>query len=282
MQIIINADDFGRSTCINTAIIRAHREGVLTSTSLMVAGDSVEEAVALARETPTLTVGLHVVIAVGKAVLPPDRIPHLVDHQGRFPDDAFITGLRYILSQKVQRELALELEAQFERFASTGLPLSHVDGHIHMHIHPTVFKLLLPLAERYGARGFRLPRDDLWLALGYNRQRVGIKLIWAITFGLLCRNYPPRLKKHNLTFTHRMYGLMQTGQMQEAYVVKVLRQMKSPTAELYFHPSTQPGDEPMGPNPSDLATLLSPAVREVIQDRGLHLATYPTLMEAKK
>jgi hypothetical protein len=73
---------------------------------------------------------------------------------------------------------------------------------------------------------------------------------------------------------------MQTGQMQEAYVVRVLQQLDIPTAELYFHPSTQLGDEPLGPNPGDLATLLSPAVREVIQDRGLHLATYPTLVEA--
>jgi hypothetical protein len=149
-----------------------------------------------------------------------------------------------------------------------------------MHVHPTIFKLLLPLAERYGACGFRVPRDDIWLALGYNRQRVGIKLVWAIIFGLLCRNYPRRLKEHRLAITHRMYGLMQTGLMQEAYVVRVLQHLDIPTAELYFHPNTQPVDEPLGPNPGDLATLLSPAVREVIQDRGLHLATYPTLVEA--
>src|SRR3990172_9610287 len=127
MQIILNADDFGRSSAINRAVMLAHREGVLTSASLMVSGDAFEEAVALARAT-----------------------------------------------------LALEMNAQFERFAATGLPLSHVDGHLHMHLHPTVFRLLLPLAEKYGARGLRVTRDDLRLALRYDRGRVVTKVMWAI------------------------------------------------------------------------------------------------------
>jgi hypothetical protein len=70
---------------------------------------------------------------------------------------------------------------------------------------------------------------------------------------------------------------MQTGQIQEVYVINLLRRLRVPTAELYFHPSTEPGDEVLGPNPGDRATLLSPAVRQVIQERGLRLATYPTL-----
>jgi len=276
-KIILNADDFGRSAGINAAVMRAHREGVLTSASLMVAGEAAQEAVALAQETPTLAVGLHLVVNGGRATLPPGEIPHLVDTSGRFPDDAAQVGLRYFLSRTHQEELAQELAAQFERFAATGLPLSHVDGHFHMHVHPTVFKLLLPLAEQYGAAGLRLPRDDFWFALGYDRRHMGTKVGWAISFGLLCRWCLGRLWNHRLAVTHRVYGLMQTGQMQEAYVVKLLRCLEVPTAELYFHPSTEPGNEVLGPNPGDLATLLSPAVRQVIQERGLRLATYPTL-----
>ncbi len=277
--VILNADDFGRSASINAAVMRAHGEGVLTSASLMVAGDAVEEAVALARETPTLAVGLHLVVAGGRATLPSREIPHLVDGSGCFPNGSLQLGLRYFLSDTAQQELKRELTAQFDRFAATGLPLSHVDSHLHMHMHPTVFNLLLPLAEQYGAQGLRLPRDDLWLSLGYDRRRAGTKAAWATIFGLLSCWCLGRLQDYHLAVTHQVYGLMQSGYMQEVYVVKLLRHLKVPTAELYFHPATVAGGEDLGPNPGDLATLLSPTVRQVIQERDIRLATYPTLKE---
>lgn len=280
MHIIVNGDDFGRSVSINAAIMRAHREGVLTSASLMVTGEAAEEAVALAKETPTLAVGLHVVVADGRAALPAQEISHLVNTEGRFPRDAARAGLYYFLSRTAQEELARELAAQFARFAATGLPLSHVDGHLHMHVHPTVFGLLLPLAERYGAAGIRLPRDDLRLALAYDRRHLGAKIAWAVAFGLLGRWCLRRLRNRRLLVADRVYGLMQTGCMEEAYVVRVLRQLRAPIAELYFHPDTAPGGEVLGPNPGDLATLLSPAVRQVIRQRSLCLTTYPALKEA--
>jgi len=279
MQIILNADDFGRSASINAAVIRAHREGVLTSASLMVAGNAADEAVALARETPTLAVGLHLVVVAGRATLPAAQIPHLVNPDGHFPNDPVGLGLRYLASRTARQELAQEMQAQFERFAASGLPLSHVDSHLHMHVHPTVFDLLLPLAEQYGAHGLRLPRDDLGLALAYDRRQAGLKIAWAATFGLLCRRYPRRLRARGLKVTQRVYGLMQTGRMQESYVVRLLHRLDVPTAEIYFHPATVFQGEPMGSNPGDLATLLSPAVEQAIQARGIRLVTYRTLRE---
>jgi len=276
-QIILNADDFGRSTNVNAAVMLAHRQGVLTSASLMVTGNAVEEAVALARQTPTLAVGLHLIVAAGRAALSPADIPHLVDSSGFFPDDPVQTGLRYAFSRTARQELAREMEAQFERFAATGLPLSHVDCHLHMHIHPVLFDLLLPLAGRYGARGLRLPRDELWPALRHDRSRVGTKIAWAFAFGLLGRRCLHRLRGHRLIVTDRVYGLMQTGRMGEKYVLRLLRNLHVPTAEIYFHPALEPEGEEFGPNPDDLACLLSPAVRQMIQERGLRLATYPAL-----
>ena len=74
-RLIVNADDFGRSASINQAVIRAHREGILTTTSLMVNEPAFEEAVALARENPTLGVGLHLTLLCGHSALPPEEIP---------------------------------------------------------------------------------------------------------------------------------------------------------------------------------------------------------------
>jgi hopanoid biosynthesis associated protein HpnK len=276
-QIILNADDFGRSTSINAAVLRAHREGILTSASLMVTGEAAEEAVAVARETPSLAVGLHLVVAAGRPALPPNRIPHLLNGTGHFLEDPLQAGLQYFFNRAAKEELAQEVEAQFQRFAETGLPLSHVDGHLHMHIHPTVLRLLLPLAVAGGAQGVRLPRDELWLGLAYDRDRVGRKLAWAIAFGLLSRVGSRLVDRQPLAAPHRVYGLMQTGQMDETYVLRTLERLREPSAELYFHPATQSEDGEMGPNPGDLKTLLSPAVRRAIEERGMKLATYSTL-----
>lgn len=277
IQVILNADDFGASHSVNQAIIRAHQQGVLTSASLMVTGNAVDEAVTMAREAPALAVGLHVVVAGGRAALPPNLVPHIADSDGIFPTEPWRAGLRYAFSRTARAELAKELAAQFERFAATGLRLSHVDGHMHMHVHPTVFRLLLPLAEKYGAQGLRLPRDDLWTSYRFSRQRAGLKALWAIAFGLLSRQCVRNLGGHSLKVTHRVYGLMQTGQMREDYVLGLLNQLKAPTAEIYFHPATQTEDGAHGPNPSDLETLLSPAVRSVLHERGLCPTTYLTL-----
>ena len=277
IQVILNADDFGCSPDINAAVIQAHRQGVLTSASLMVAGEAASEAVALARAAPRLAIGLHLVLVAGRAVLPHREIPHLVDERGCFTNNPLEAGLLYFFNRAARLELAREMAAQFERFISFGLPLSHVDGHQHLHIHPAVFGQLLSLAEQYGACGVRLPRDDLWLALRHNRRQAGTKIAWAVSFALLCRWGERRLRRHHLVAARRVYGVLQTGQMDVGYVVKVLRGLKVPSAELYFHPSLAPQAEALGPNPGDLATLLNPAVRQVIAERNLRLATYPTL-----
>lgn len=273
MRLIVNADDFGRSSAVNEAVLRAHRQGVLTSASLMVAGDAFEEAVDIARRTPTLAVGLHVVVAAGRAVLPPARIARLVDPSGRFRDERpTVAGLRYALRPGASRELALELRAQFERFARTGLPLSHVDGHLHLHMHPAVFALLVPLARRYGARGFRLPRDDS----GPPRP-LAPWLGGARALNLLSGLHERTLRREGLATARRVYGLLRSGGMHEPHVVRLLQRIDAPTAELYLHPSmTFEGDE-LGPNPGDLAALLSPRVRRTLDERRFSLATYPSI-----
>jgi chitin disaccharide deacetylase len=281
--LIVNADDFGRSAEINEAVRRALGAGVLTSASLMVTGAAVDEAVALARSYPRLAVGLHVVVADGAPALPADRIPHLVDATGQLRRSAARQGLQLVLQRAARAELARELEAQFERFAATGLALAHVDGHLHLHVHPVVFDQLLPLAVAYGARGFRIPADDHVLALRHSRRRLLAKLAWTATFALLGRRARRRLRRQPLASCDRTYGLLQSGAMDERYVLRVLRAIESLAgpAEIYFHPSIRDLGEPLGPNTTDLACLLSPAVRRAIAARSLRLATYPTLHEVR-
>src|SRR5437763_1009851 len=135
----VNADDFGRSARVNAAIVRAHREGVLTSASLMVGEPAAGEAVALARENPRLKVGLHLVLADGFASARHDAALGLADAAGMLPPDPVAAGMRYFRERaRLAPAIRAEVEAQLERFRATGLDLHHVDGHLNIHLHPTI------------------------------------------------------------------------------------------------------------------------------------------------
>src|SRR5471032_553127 len=157
--LIVTADDFGLHTRVNDAVERAHRNGVLTSASLMVAGDAASDAVERARRLPTLRVGLHVVLADGRATSPRSDIPQLVDDQGRFGNAMVRDGVRFFFLPRVRVQLAHEIRAQFEAFAATGLPLDHVNTHKHFHLHPTVLSLILEIGRDFGMRAIRLPKE---------------------------------------------------------------------------------------------------------------------------
>ncbi len=277
-QLIVTADDFGRSSAINHAILRAHREGILTTASLMVAGEAAEEAIAMARETPTLAVGLHVVLVDGPAMLSGADAPRLFSKgQHGFSNSPVALGLRYALGPRTRREMMREVEAQFAAFARSGLRFSHVDAHQHMHLHPAIFPLLARMAREYQADGIRLPRDDLRLALGYDAENPVRKIVWAAALGAMS-GWCARRTPAGLRTPTRCYGLFQSGQMQEGYVIQLLRSLGAPSAEVYFHPTLGPRADPYGPNPEDLSTLISPAVRNVIDECRIRLCSYRDLL----
>lgn len=279
MQLIVNADDFGRTAEVNRAVVAAHRDGILTSASLMVGAEAADDAVRLAHAHPALAVGLHVVVVDGMALLRPDEIPSLVRADGRFPNAPVRLGIRYALSRSAGRQLAAELRAQFERFARTGLALSHVDGHQHLHMHPAVFDLLVPLAREFGARGIRIVRDDLRVALRHDRRRAVGKIVLAGVFSLLERRCRRRCAGTGLASPGHTYGHYQSGAMDEAYVIEAVRAAAggSDAGEIYFHPTCGPRLDALGPNPGDLATLVSPTVARAIREAGLRLSTYADL-----
>ena len=138
--LIITADDFGLHESVNQAVERAHREGVLSAASLMVAAPAAADAIARARALPSLRVGLHLVLADGRSILPHAAIPDLVDAKGRFGDRMARDGVRFFFLPWVRRQLAAEIRAQFEAFAASGLPLDHVNTHKHFHLHPTLLR----------------------------------------------------------------------------------------------------------------------------------------------
>lgn len=203
---IINGDDFGFSSGVNQAIIKAHEQGVLTSTSLMVTGEAATHAIALAHDHPNLAVGLHLVLVCGRRVLPQSEIPHLVDSAGNFSSDSLNAGLRYQFSRAARRELRLEIRAQLEKLRQTGLPLSHVDGHLHLHSHPVVLGIPAELAEEFNIKVIRLPSEELRFTLRLDKRDLLTKLLWSFVFTRLRSYGEGLLKSKGIQFCDRVYG----------------------------------------------------------------------------
>ncbi len=280
-RLIVNGDDFGFSSGVNQAIIAAHERGVLTSTSLMMTGDAVDEAVMLAKAHPTLAVGLHLVLACGRSVLPSTQIPHLVDAQGRFSYEPEKAGIHYHLNAGARRELPLEIRAQLERFRQTGLPLSHVDGHVHVHIQPVVLNHLVTLAEEFEIRFIRLPFEEATIALRADRSDLLTKLLLSLVYAGLRRYGESRLRSHGIQYTDRVYGLLNSGRMTEGYLLKLIPQLRANLVEIYSHPAMplagEPANESFGLRQAECDALMSDRVRAAIQNQGFELTNYSQL-----
>lgn len=273
---VINADDFGFSSGVNRAIVEAHDRGVLTSTSLMVTGEAWEEAVELAKARPTLAVGLHLVLACGRSVLPASHIPHLVDEQGNFSAQPNLTGWRYQFSRAAQREIPLEIRAQLERFRQTGLPLSHVDGHLHLQAHPVVLRHLVEQAQEFNIQFIRLPWEELRLTLAIDQSDFWLKLVWFTVFSGLRRYGEQLLQAKGIQYSDRVYGFLQSGRMTEDYLLKLIPNIQADRVEIYSHPAiVTPGEasnSPLGLGPAELAALTSDRVREQLSACGFTLS----------
>ncbi len=268
--LVINGDDFGLSLSVNMGMIQAHQQGILTSTSLMVAEDSWQDAVQKAHENPNLGVGLHLVLVCGKSVLSHDRIPHLVNEKGYFLQNAFHAGLRYQFNRKARAELRLEIYAQLKKFQQTGLKLSHVDGHLHLHVHPVILEILSEFAEEFSIHYIRFPYEELSFTLKLNSENLGRKFLWSKVFTALRRHGERALKTKNTSYLSRVYGLLETGNLTEDYLLGLIPQIQENEIEIYSHPAIHSGQ-------LELDALISPKVKDCVSEQGFILVNYHQL-----
>ena len=277
-RLIINGDDFGRSREINEAVIFAYRRGILTSTSLMVSGDAFEHAVALAKENPGLAVGLHVTCVMGRPVLSPSEIPHLVEKDGNLPGDPGRAGLRYFFSRNARKEIFDEISAQFAKFSRSGLNFSHVDSHCHLHVHPVVLDAVVEISEKYRINRIRVPEDSFFSALPFLRSAFFRDPCYALVFKLLAGRMKQKLRKRGFVFPKRVYGNMMTGRISLEYVLSLLDDLPDGVSEIYFHPSfpcsPPTGDPEEAQRFRELSILIDPQVRSAMDCRGIDSATY--------
>lgn len=270
--LIINGDDFGLSPSINQSIIEAHEKGILTSASLMVSGKSCTEAINLAKDHPSLSVGLHLVLVCGQSVLSPQEIPNLVDHAGNFLDDPMRAGLNYQFNQAARKELSLEIRAQLEKFQETGLLMSHLDGHLHLHSHPVILGIINNLAAEFQIKIVRLPKEELRFTLDIDRSHFFTKVIWSSVFRQLRRYGEKLLTTQKIIFTDRVYGLLATGKISEDYLLQLIPKIQANFTEIYSHP-----DHSLTSGSLELKALLSSKVLNCLEENKFELINFHQL-----
>jgi hopanoid biosynthesis associated protein HpnK len=269
-RLIVNADDFGRSPAINAAVIQAHAGGILTTASLMVGEPAFAEAVALARQQPKLGVGLHLTLSCGHATLPPEKIPGLVNARGEFGNHPAALGWRYFFRRELHEQLRREIYAQFEKFHSSGLPLDHVNGHQHLHLHPTIFRILMEDADQLGIRRVRLTRDPFWLNARLASGAWGYRVTHAFIYQCLSARARRELQRRNISHTRRVFGLLQNGRVDETYISRLLPCLPPGDSELYSHPSLDEFRH-------EFDALVSPRVKALVKNAGIELIRYQDL-----
>jgi hopanoid biosynthesis associated protein HpnK len=236
----------------------------------MVCGEAADEAVELARQNPQLGVGLHVSLVCGTSALPPSAIPGLVDARGHFSNHSVTTGIRYFLQRALKPQLEREIQAQFDRFRATGLPLDHLNGHLHFHMHPVVFGILMRRARDWGITHLRLTRDFFGLNLRLAAGHWFYRAAHALIFWLLAPRARSALRRLGIKHTAAVFGLLQNARVDEDFTARLIPRLPFGDSELYSHPSL---DE----FKNEFDALISPRVRALVREHHVSLIRYQDL-----
>ena len=244
----------------------------------MVGAPAVADAVSRAHRLPDLRVGLHLVLVDGLPTLPCAEIPGLVRRDGRFDPNMGRAGIRFFALPQVRRQIAMEVRAQFEAFQATGLRLDHVNAHKHMHLHPTVARIIIAIGRDYGMTAVRVPFEPvepLHAAFPGEHHSSPLYRPWI-------ERLRRRLQSAGLFVNDSLFGLAWTGGMVEGRLLRLLPQLPHGVSEIYFHPATirstvlraaMPGYR----HEEELAALLSPAAKSLVAELGIRLGGYSDL-----
>ncbi len=273
-RLIVNADDFGLCSAVDRGVVEAFDRGVVTSASLLPTGDSFAEAAALARERPSLGLGVHLALTQTRPILPARDVRSLVDGSGRFPSHWTSFLARYLRRAIRGRELEAELRAQIEAVGAAGLSVSHLDGHQHVHMLPGVLSMVACLAAEYGIGAVRCPLQGG----GRYRGRASGRRAGALALRVLARSGRRVLRRHGLRWADDFRGFSEAGAWTAEHLAHTIAGLDGGLVEICCHPGADDGIDAQlqwGFRwQQELAALTSPEVRSAAAINGVELTTY--------
>jgi chitin disaccharide deacetylase len=287
-NLIVNADDLGWTAGVNRGIAEAHRNGIVTSASLLANGGAFAEAVELARDSSGLGVGVHLNLNDGPPVAPRESVPSLVNDSGEFeggPDGLLLKIATRGLSM---REVEIEWGAQISKAGDAGIEPTHLDGHKHVHMLPGLFEIALRLAKRYGIGAIRVSHEasSLRAALSTGERRAAVVLkqgVQARGLKLLARDARKQAERAGVSTADYFCGIAQTGELTKEGVARLLRSLPEGTTELMCHPGyaddalRKTSTRLQGSRQKEVEILTDKEIRNLVASQGIRLIDYAFL-----
>lgn len=259
-KLVVNADDFGFTSDVNQGIVQAHREGILTATTIMSCGAAFDHAVRLARENPTLDVGVHLVL-VGQPPFP-KTVAQLI---------------RAVALKRIR--IYDELKAQVRRVIDSGIEPSHLDTHKHTHLLPPVLNAVARISEEFKIRWVRRPFDFPLEPHGIPWQKRFVNR----AFGIVRTRFAPVLARHGCRSTDYFAGFQITGKFDASDVAKLIRSLPEGSTEFMCHPGLCTAELRAArtrlkeSRERELQALTSPEAHEALRESGVELVNYREL-----
>lgn len=284
-NLIVNADDLGWTVGVNRGISEAHRNGIVTSTSLLANGSAFEDGVRTARKLPGLGVGVHLNLSDGLPTSPADDVKTLLNEHGKFAGGPESLLLRLTTKSLDLGEVEREWDAQIQKVHASGIRPTHLDGHKHVQMLPGLFAIALRLAKRHGIEAVRVSHEasSLRSALsnGNEASRVALKQgVQARGLKLLARDARDMAERAGIATADYFCGIAQTGVLTKSGVQKLLGSLPEGTTELMCHPGYL--DEDLRKSSTrlqesrrtELEILTDKAIRKSVAELGIRLINY--------
>jgi chitin disaccharide deacetylase len=289
IKLIVNADDFGLTEGVNRAIRDAHLHGILTSTTLMANGEAFHPAVSLAQGLPSLGVGVHLNLTQGFSVSAANQIPSLVNQEGLFIRTAGRLTLALSLGHIRKSEIEKELSAQIEKVLDTGILPTHLDGHKHFHLWPSLYLLVVRLARQYKIPAVRLAscplslRSKALIKAHAHPLKIHKQQAIAISLSFVSRIDRWLSRQREILSTDHFWGVAETGFLNEKSLQEILKNLTPGIHELMCHPGylndslTAIPTRLLIEREVELQALTQPGLREGLAARGIQLIHYGNL-----
>jgi chitin disaccharide deacetylase len=273
----VHADDFGISESVNDGIVQAHREGILTSTSLIASGIAFDHAIALSQATPTLDIGVHLTLVGERPASAVSVVASLLDDNGHLHPGSGSFMRRYLSGTISLEAVRRELDAQIRLVTSRGVTVTHLDGHQHLHMVPAIRRVVGALAREHGIPAIRYPKESLRAYM--LRDLTGIpRILQLLVLNLFCSLARTGDARQPDSFVGFFYG----GRLSKGNLLTVLRNLPSiGTCELMCHPGAADAEsshDHWGYHWRDERdALIDPEIRELLRKNGTQLISYADL-----
>ncbi len=285
-NLIVNADDLGWTEGVNRGIAEAHRNGIVTSASLLGNGAAFASGVELARTTPGLGVGVHLNLSDGKPVAPPEQLKSLVNEQGELEGRPESLLLRLARRSVALEEVEREWDAQIQKVREVGIEPTHVDGHRHVQMLPGFFEIALRLAKRHGIAAIRISheastlRAALSAGVGQHGTVVMKQGVQARGLKLLAPDAREQAERAGIAAADFFCGIAQTGELTREGILRLLEILPEGTTELMCHPGYADADlaksatRLQSSRQKEVEILTDTRVRNLVASQGIRLIDY--------